>query len=279
MTDLTKFETKEELFDFLKTNKRFLIAEKKSAIKHADSISGFIGLVKSDKVLSTKSYNSEQDDTNDVGILQVKLAINATRIMDSHSDVHIDGLWDKSIKENKYPLHLQEHITDFKHLISDNVTATTEKIDWKTLGFDYSGKSQVLVFISKISKDDNEYMYNRYFNGKVKQHSVGMRYMNLFMCINSEESRYSEEKASWDKYFPMVANSEKALEQGYFWAVTEAKFIEGSAVLLGSNQATPTLETTQVQPSDDTENEDNKTAVNIDTVKRLLKQNFNQLIN
>ena len=40
----------------------------------------------------------------------------------------------------------------------------------------------------------------------------------------------------------MVINSEKALEQGYFFAVTEAKLKEVSCVIAGSNELTPTIE-------------------------------------
>jgi len=65
-----------------------------------------------------------------------------------------------------------------------------------------------------------------------------MRYVSLKMAINDD--RYEAEKATWDKYIDMVANKEEAELQGYFWAVTEAKVIEGSPVLKGSNYATPT---------------------------------------
>jgi len=44
-----------------------------------------------------------------------------------------------------------------------------------------------------------------------------------------------------------VINQEEAKEQGYFWAVTEAKLVEGSAVVKGSNSYTPTLEVEQVK--------------------------------
>jgi hypothetical protein len=64
----------------------------------------------------------------------------------------------------------------------------------------------------------------------------------MFLCIDSNEAMYSNEKASWDKYYPMVANKEVADQKGFFWAVTEAKVIEGSAVVKGSNECTPVME-------------------------------------
>jgi predicted flavoprotein YhiN len=61
--------------------------------------------------------------------------------------------------------------------------------------------------------------------------------------VNTSDKYYAEEKANWDKYFPFVANKE-AIVDDHFWAVTEAKIIEGSAVLKGSNYATPTISIT-----------------------------------
>ena len=44
-------------------------------------------------------------------------------------------------------------------------------------------------------------------------------------------------------YINEIANKDKAIEQGYFWAVTEAKISkEGSMVLFGSNDVTQIIE-------------------------------------
>jgi len=65
------------------------------------------------------------------------------------------------------------------------------------------------------------------------------------MCINSDEKYYKEEKEFWDKYYPMMANKERADEKGYFFAVLEAELIEISAVVKGSNVVTPTVSVTE----------------------------------
>ena len=65
-----------------------------------------------------------------------------------------------------------------------------------------------------------------------------MQYVKLALAINDED--YETELAVWDKYYDKIANKNVADNTGYFWAVTEAKAIEGSAVPIGSNQATPT---------------------------------------
>ena len=60
----------------------------------------------------------------------------------------------------------------------------------------------------------------------------------------TEADAIAKEKAIWDKYINQVINRDASEEQGYFWAVTEAKVIEGSAVVMGSNYATPTISVT-----------------------------------
>jgi hypothetical protein len=66
-----------------------------------------------------------------------------------------------------------------------------------------------------------------------------MQYVEYVMAVNSEEKYWREEKENWDKYKDSVVNLKE--NDQYFWAITKARVIEGSAVLRGSNQATPTL--------------------------------------
>jgi hypothetical protein len=112
--------------------------------------------------------------------------------MDSHSDVHLKGIWNKTVKEQKNLLLLQEHQMKFNSIISDKVTAKVENHKWKDLGFDFEG-DQALVFNVEIDKDRNDFMFNQYAKGYVKEHSVGMRYVKR-LAVNSD-SKYTEEKA------------------------------------------------------------------------------------
>lgn len=227
-------------FKKLKDSKAILIAEKKAMFKHADAVvlDSFVGAV--EKIINKDTNEAQVDPTK----LKLKVVINTTSIMDSHSDVHIKGLWKKTLQENKNLFLLQEHQMKFDKIISDNVNAYTEP-------YDYKGKElEALIFETEIDKDRNPFMFEQYKNGFVKNHSVGMRYIKIDLAINSEEKYYKEEKEVWDKYIDQVVNREKAEEQGYFWAVTEAKAIEGSAVVIGSNQVTPTI---SVEPKDITQ--------------------------
>lgn len=238
---LPEFETKSELFDYLRKNKKLLVKAKKSAIKYADA------MIYKPSLFQTKDGAQKTIDltegTQDIESIIAKLVINTTNLMDSHSDVHIPGIWKKTISEQKSLYLLQEHSMKFESVISDEVVASTKKYFWKDLGFsELKGQTEALIFDANICDDRNEFMFEQYLNGWVKNHSVGMQYVQLLLCINSDSKMDAEEKANWDKYYPMIANYEIADEQGYFWAVLEAKLIEGSAVLRGSNYATPTLD-------------------------------------
>jgi len=124
------------------------------------------------------------------------------------------------------------------------------KSDFSNVLFDSANKAlasgiksvEVLVYETTISKNRNPLMFDQYKNGYVLNHSVGMRYVKLFLCINSDDPFNASEKEAWDKYYPMILNKDEADETMFFWAVTEAKNVEGSAVVKGSNFLTPVLE-------------------------------------
>lgn len=235
----------DELFKFIKDNKSALIAEKRFFGKEADAVSYLCPLF--DHKSSSFKAGIASSELLSKEELTVKIAVNTTNLLDGHSDVHMPGLWKKSLKESgKSALHLQEHKDGFSYIIADGmdgeVKAYTEIMTWKDLGFKYEGSTEVLVFESTIKKARNPFMFEQYAKGYVKNHSVGMRYVKEFLCINSEEKYYREEKDNWDTYYHKIANKEAADERGYFWAVTEGKVIEGSAVPRGSNFATPTID-------------------------------------
>lgn len=281
MTDLSKYTTREELFKFMKDNKSLLIAEKKCSDKHADAISYIEGYV-TDKGDVVKAEPSVSADLLKKDSLRVKVVINTTNLMDSHSDVHMKGIWKKTVKEQKTVYLLQEHQMKFENVITDSVKASVKEFAWSELGFNFKGTTEALVFDAEISKDRNPFMFEQYAKGYVKEHSVGMRYVNLEMCVDSDEKYYREEKAAWDKYYPEIANKEEADSRGYFWAVTEAKMVEGSAVVKGSNYATPTISVKEItEPSEDTQkdNEDSRQSDTIDLgeFKELLNKHLKKI--
>src|SRR6478672_10053128 len=75
--------------------------------------------------------------------------------------------------------------SDFSNVFVDTANKALE------LGND---SIEVLVYDAIISKLRNPVMFEQYKNGYVLNHSVGMRYIKLFWCYNSENVEYTEEK-------------------------------------------------------------------------------------
>ena len=154
-------------------------------------------------------------------------------------------------------MHLQEHKShSFEAIISDgdDLTAYTKDMDWRELGVDATGKTEALIFDSVVKRERNPFMFKQYSNGYVTNHSVGMQYVKLSLAVNSDEEEMQEEKQVWDKYINEIVNKDSVEKQGYFWAIHEAKVLEGSAVPMGSNWITPTLDV-HAEKSHETEND------------------------
>jgi len=227
-----------DLFRFLVSNKKALIAEKKFEMKFSDPL--FQAHKLSVKTGGANKASAMPEDTPE--LIYRLCVINTTNWMDSHSDVHIPGLWKKSLTETKDLYLLQEHMMKFQGIITDQVQAYTKQMAWQQLGLDAEGVTEALIFQCAISNKRNPYMFDQYSEDYVKNHSVGMQYVDLQLAVNEpEDDYYKEEFAVWNKYIGSIANANDAEEQGYFWAVREAKVIEGSAVPIGSNRITPTL--------------------------------------
>lgn len=248
------------------------MAKKQAAIKHGDIVFGTYGDV-NQKTAITKD---DGGDMTMIGKLKLSLCINTTNVIDSHMDCHIPGLWKKSLQETKVLHLLQEHEMEFEYVIADTVnndfTASTKRIAWNKLGASYEGSTEALMFDVIIDSKRNEYMFGQYKNGYVLNHSVGMRYVKMFLCVDTNEPSYASEKANWDKYYPQVMNKEVADTRGYFWAITEAKVIEGSAVVKGSNTITPVVSITEFTDKQYCDSCNNETeSVNLDSGMSICK--------
>lgn len=246
------FETKAEMFSALKESKAEIIALKKSAIKFSEAVSL---VVKEDG--TAKQESSAKLQYGDF----IFSVINTTLYLDSHSDVHINGIWDKSVEAQQGKVYLIiNHDLSLGNVVAypKDVTMMVKTLPWSQLGKSYEGETQALIFKAKMTEKANSSAYMAYRDGEDIQHSIRMQYVKLELAINDEGERFSEEKVVFDKYIDQIANKAVAMEQGFFWAVTEAKiYKEGSAVLFGSNDATPTLydlEEKEFQPPTSTEN-------------------------
>lgn len=237
-----EFQTKKELFKFMTDNRDSILAQKKAVKKEAECPVIVPAVIVHDKPLSANKADTNPADYSKAESLKVVCIINTTNYLDNHGDVHIPGLWNRSIQNNKAILHVQEHESrSFEKIIASgkDLKVYTKTYTWKELGYDYEGTTEALVFESTILSKRNAFMLAQYANGWVQNHSVGMFYVKMDFAVNDED--YPNEYDAWKKYYPHIANKEVADERGYFFYVLEAKCVEGSAVPLGSNSATPTL--------------------------------------
>jgi hypothetical protein len=163
---------------------------------------------------------------------------NSAGFMDSHMDVSMSGSYDKTVSESaKYAPILENHIHSPKGIIGRNKGVEVRHVSIKDLGYNKEGTTEAVVF--KIDPCYDEKMRTLYANGEIKQHSIGLQYVKIEMCVNDDSD--NKGFANWNKYIGQVINREKAEDAGYFFAVLEQKIFEVSAVLFGSNGYTPTL--------------------------------------
>lgn len=243
------------LFNYLVANKKRLIEQKKAMPIKSDAVSFATKLIKPEQAEKALSQPDDPDT------IRVKVVCNAANFCDSQMDVLLPDCWSKTIAErgpagkNIIP-HIHDHEWEIKARIGDVIALAGEMLTVKSLGYDAEGLTQCLCMTSDVRKDYDEKIFALYSRGAVNQHSIGLQYMQLSLAINDPD--YKEEFAVWQKVRGQVINGEICDQKGYFWAVSEIKLYENSAVLFGSNELTPTLETSN-QPSDEDTGDKHKT--------------------
>lgn len=246
----------DELFAYLKANKKSLIAQKKAELKFSEPVTHRADIK---KVSSKQSETSKKSDSTDgsedeTGIVNVKVVCNTAWFIDSHRDVIIDTAYDNSIKQKGISIpHLHDHEYSCTAHIGDVKKVYKQQIQLKELGLMQSGSATALVMETAVREDFNDEIFKFYSIGKINQHSIGFRCLDIRMAINSEYVGDKEEKAAWDEFYPRIINKEKADERGYFWVIADMDLLENSCVLFGANPLTPTLitETTKALNKED----------------------------
>src|SRR5690606_31668662 len=138
--------TGKDLFEFLVKNEELIFHAKKSELKKADSIYCDAMYV------NDKGGNVSKEEAiaiaGNTNLLKAQLIINTTNWFDSHYDVHIDGLWKKSLSDNKRKgfYLLNSHSRRFEDVISEGCLAEAKIMAWKELGVNLSGSTEALVF-------------------------------------------------------------------------------------------------------------------------------------
>jgi len=245
-------------------NKVELMNIKKLAIKHSDGVSNQPIKTNSELV---KAIQLPNEDDNAIQ----KVIANTYYWMDSHYDVHVKGIFTKSIKENANKIyHLDNHDSSngFRSKVGNVKSIVEQPIPWSSLGVNKSGETIALIGSTELIEDYNCQVFDAYNKGEIDQHSVGMIYVDMVLAVNSPE--YVEEFKVWNEIFPLLGNQSEATKVGYFWVIKQAKLKEFSCVLWdGSNSLTPAIKT-DIEPSKDTHKEEPE--------KSTQKANINHLL-
>lgn len=233
-----EFATQEQMFLALKANEEKIIGLKKAQVYKSDE-KGQIGLLDLDisKISGALKTNFEIKDD------YIYPVISTTRFMDSHKDVHFDGCFDTTVKDQQGKVYYAlDHKLQWDSVIAwpKDVAMFTSMIDWAMVGKSYIGQTEGLVF--EIAKDKVRPDVLQAVEAKANdfENSIRMVYHKIRLGINSTQKDLAVNKAYYDSRINQIANKEQAEEDGYFWGVEQLGIHkEGSLVIAGgSNSAT-----------------------------------------
>ena len=247
------FYEKETLFKELKENENVIFAQKKLECKSIDK-----GL----QIVTNQSEISKAIANETIKGLKLDndfyyFVVNSSNILDSHGDVHVEGNWNKTVKEQQGKVYLVwEHQLDRKNIIAvpKDIELIATKIPFTLLGKDYDGDSYCLIY--KVAKDKIIDKQAKEFleQGIDLQASVRMIYIKIEFAFNSNNPEFAKQKQNFDLYYPTIRNIKETGEREYFTIVKEAKNVnESSLVLFASNSATGLINNeNKEEQSDDT---------------------------
>ena len=251
-----EFNSKEELFKQLRKHKDKIIAQKKAEIyKSVDKgISVTARTIDLNKLLIENVKAITIDDNH------YYIAVNSTKILDSHGDLHLNGIWDKTVKDQQGKNYLvADHKLELDKTIAkkEYVEIFTAIVPFSAIGKPYNGDTEVLIYKVRKDKIINDVAKEWLDSGDSIEASVRMQYVEILFAADSNDKEDMKFKMNYDKYINEIANKEDFEDDIlYFWPVKQAKNIhESSLVLFGSNSSTGLI-TTESQPTKVTEKDE-----------------------
>lgn len=224
---IPQFKHKKDLFDYLVKNKAELIEIRKSSRK--EFVSGLPSYI--------PSINKGKVEVEETDVINRSIIGNTYYWMDSHKDVHVKGVFTKTIKENKAKIRFtHDHEQTLMAKIGRFTDIVEKEVAWSELGINKLGNTICLIGEAQIEKAENEKIFKGYLNNEIDQHSVEMFYNKIELAINDKD--YKEEYKSWTSVFPLLGNPVTANKEGYFYVVSDAKLRAISCVVEASNELT-----------------------------------------
>jgi len=239
------FNSKEELFKALVENESVIIDAKKSEV--------YKSFEKGLQIVNNQAQIEKAFEDAEKGIKFDKdyyyFVVNSANYLDSHKDVHLNGNWNKSVKDQQGKVYLIWHhdFSKAENIIAfpEDVEMFTAKLAWSLLGKSYEGETYCLVY--KVAKDkiQNKTIKEWLELGKKLQLSVRMQYIKIVTAFKSDNPDYIEQNKNYNDIHPLIVNKDEYEEEiVYFWGVKEAKNVMESSILpFGSNSATSEVST------------------------------------
>lgn len=238
------YSTKEELFKDLKDNLDFIIDAKKSKIQKSCEKGVSVTCKSLDLLKFTDQLKGIKIDDNFYYI-----AVNSTKILDSHDDLHLDGIWNKSIQEQQGKNYLvTDHELEINNVIvrKEHIEMFVAKVPFSLIGKDYEGDTQVLIYKVPKVQVKNPVVKDWLDSGDDIEASVRMQYVTFVLCMDSNHPDDATFKSNYEQYYPLIANKSDFEYIYYFFAIKEAKNVrESSLVVFGSNSATGQINNTK----------------------------------
>lgn len=263
------FANKAETFSYLRKNVSQIIAQKKSLPIKSDIFDW--------GCLPVNKKSTIKDDGSMLGPdeIQVDAIANLSGWCDSYMDVMIKDNWNKTISDKAIVYHLKNHKYETDYIVGKDPELYTKMFPLEYFGIISDViKSQALMMKSIVSKDYDKKTFVLYRDGQIKQHSIGLRYIQIVLCMNSDLEEDSQYKKNWDKYYPVVINKDLVDQYRYFFAVIESQILENSCVLFGANKNTGVYSTSKADdesPDDDPDDPDDEPPAD-DAAKESIKR-------
>jgi hypothetical protein len=235
------FETKEALFDELRKTKDLIIDCKKSEIYKSCEKGQTTAFKNVDFVKFIDQTKAFQVDDN-----YYYFAVNSTYILDSHQDLHVDGIWNQSVKQNQGKNYLiEDHDLEISKVIArkEHIEMFTAKVPFSMIGKPYSGDTEVLVYKVPKTQIKNEFVKEWLESGDDIEASVRMQYVTILLAMDSNSPDDATEKKNYDDFIGKIANKDDFEYISHFFIIKEAKNVkESSLVPFGSNSATGVIQ-------------------------------------
>lgn len=276
-----EFESKADLFKALVENESFIINAKKSQVYK--SFEKGLQVVSDQKTIEKAFNDSEKGIKFDSDYYY--FVVNSANYLDSHNDMHVDGNWNKSVKDQNGKVYLVWHhdFSKTENIIAfpEDIEMMTSKVAWNLLGKSYEGETYSLIYKVKKDKIVNENVSKWLKEGRKLQLSVRMQYIKLETAFNSDDSDYAKQTENYQKYYPLIANKDEFKEIEYFFIVKEAKNVMESSLLpFGSNSATAEISQTENKSeADKITSEQEEPSIDTQKQEELLKELLNKFKN